>query len=214
MNPENSLNVDLDSRVKTSPRFKSDTVGDYFKYSKLDWWKPTSQEYTDQENIIETWLENRFFKRGLEIGPGFGRITDIISPHTDQLTLLEINQKAIKYLHQKFPLTTLVDGNVNNFDLWKGKFDLIAAVEILVHIPDISSLLDVVSESLNEEGVFITSITPKEKYGHKYTVIHRGIDPDEFENSLLSRGLQISKRTQTGNHINYEITKYPAFAGQ
>jgi len=207
MTPEYTLNVDLNSRVKNSPRYNADSVGEYFKSSQLDWWKPTNQEYIDQENIIDSWLKGKTFSRGLEIGPGFGRITNLIAPNTKQLVLVEINQRANRHLHHNYPLATIVDTNVDNFDLWKGKYDLIAAIEILVHIPNILALLDVVAESLEDNGMFITSITPKELYGNTYTVIHRGIDPEEFEQSLVERELHVIIKTPIGHHITYCITK-------
>lgn len=206
MAPETLL-VDLDNRIRNSPRFKATSISEYFQSSRLDWWKPTQEEYVDQENLIGSWLERQWFAKGLEIGPGFGRITKLIFPQVEELDLVEINQKAIKDLSRQFPTTNIFNTNVENFDMRKGKYDLVVAVEVLVHVPDISGLLESISQSLDKNGVFITSITPSECYGNKYTVIHRGIDPLEFEMSLAQNGLSVLEKSQIGHHLTYCLVK-------
>lgn len=209
MTVENTLNVDLDRRVQNSPRFKANTVHEYFQNSSLDWWKPKETPYLKQEFLIKKWLEGKRFKKGLEIGPGFGRITDIIAPRVERLTLVEINKKAIRSLGKKFPLAKILKIPAEKHTEWSGRYSIIVAVEVLVHIPNLPELLDVIAKSLEKEGVFITSITPDNFYKKKHTIIHRGINQEAFENALSQRNFRIIEKVQNEHLSTYLLTKKP-----
>ena len=206
MTAENTLNVDLDRRVSGSPRYKAHSVSEYFQESSLDWWKPTQDAYLDQSDQIRKWVHGNSFRNALEIGPGFGRITQIILPQTEKLTLIEVNEKAARQLGHKFSSARILRMPVENYE-WNEKFDLIVAVEVMVHIPKIPELLDRVSAGLDNGGRFITSITPDLFYKGKRTIIHRGINIGEFEIAMNTRGLEIVEKRQKDQLLSYELVK-------
>ena len=207
MTTERTLVVDLDKRINNSPRFQDGSVREYFRNSKLEWWKPTEPAYINQELLIADWLKGKHFQNGLELGPGFGRITNLIAPCVENLTLVEINKRAVKKLTAQFPTARILNKAVENFDDWKGNYSLIVAVEILVHIPDLSSLISRVSNSLDRGGVFITSITPDNFYNGKRTIIHRGINKEEFEKALYQNKLMIAQKVQNDHVLTYSLVK-------
>lgn len=207
MTTENTLNVDLNQRVLNSPRFKASTVSEYFRNNSLDWWKPKESPYLTQEFLIKKWLEGKRFKKGLEIGPGFGRITDIIAPRVERLTLVEINRKAIRSLEIKFSQAKILKVPAEKYADWRGRYGIIAAVEVLVHIPNLPELLDMIAESLEKGGLFITSITSDNFYKKKHTIIHRGINQKEFENALSQRQFKVDEKVQNKHLLTYLLKK-------
>lgn len=207
MSAERTLVADLDQRIESSPRFNANSVREYFQNSKLDWWKPTEASYVQQEHLIAAWLKGKHFRDGLEIGPGFGRITRLIAPKVENLTLVEINKRAVKKLTTQFPTSRILNNAAEDFGEWQGKYGLIAAVEILVHIPNLPPLLDAVTGSLDRGGTFITSITPDDLYKGKHTIIHRGINPEEFEDALGLRGLSVIEKIRKDNTLTYLSVK-------
>jgi predicted TPR repeat methyltransferase len=207
MTAERTLVVDLDQRIDKSPRFQANSVREYFQNSKLDWWKTTEPAYLNQERLVSRWLEGKCFQYGLEIGPGFGRITKLITPKVENLTLIEINKRAIKKLYRQFPSARILNKPAENFEDWEGNYGLIVAVEILVHIPNLPNLLDAINRSLNKGGLFITSITPDDFYKGKRTIIHRGINPEEFADALNQRKLSVVEKVQKDNILTYCLSK-------
>lgn len=204
---ERTLEVDLDQRVLNSPRFKAKSVQEYFQNSRLDWWKPKELPYLLQEEIIENWLKNKKFQRGLEIGPGFGRITKHLYPRVENLKLVEVNKKAIKSLEKQFSQAKIIRSAVENYSSWRNNYELIVAVEVLVHIPNVRRLVREVSESLEEGGIFIASITPDNKYGNKRTIIHRGINQKEFEGVLAEYKFVPKEKKVVGHLLTYCLIK-------
>ena len=207
MTTERTLVVDLDKRISDSPRFQDNSVREYFKNSKLDWWKPTEPAYINQELLIVDWLKGKYFQNGLELGPGFGRITNLIAPYVENLTLVEINKRAVKKLSVQFPTARILNKAAEDFDQWNGGYGLIVAVEILVHIPDLSSLISSVSGSLDRGGTFITSITPDNFYKGKHTIIHRGINKEEFEKALYQNKLLVAQEVQNDHIVTFSVIK-------
>ncbi len=206
-----TLVVDLDSRIRRSPRFKTHTLKEYWTGSKLRWWKPTDPAYVDQGRTIKKWLETKHFESALEIGPGFGRITKLFAKISSRVVLLEINRKASKLLRERFGDATVINADFLDFGFPNNTFDLAVAVDILVHIPDIEMFVNKVAACLKTNGQFITSITPLrwyEKNKVRRTIIHRGIDEGEFEH-CVSRffDMEAIHTSKNGQLITYLLRK-------
>lgn len=209
-----TLSVDLDARVQKAPRFKATTVAEYFRKSSLGWWKPEGANYQEQFFAIKHWLKLIHPVSIIEFGPGFGRITDLLSKREpDKLILVEVNQRACSILRARFPAAKLVSAAFNElaWQLEKDKHYLAVAIEVLVHVPDIRSLIKNIYTSLKPGGLFLTSITPLDWYKahwNRPTTIHRGIDQQEFER-FVSKLFRIEKRhtTKHGQQITYLLRK-------
>lgn len=207
-----TLVVNLDQRIKTSLRYRFNTVAEYFVSSKLEWWKPSNEYYNQQRRTIESWLKKLDPKSVLELGAGFGRISELLDKLANaDLTLLDINKKAISILEKKFPRRKIVEQEVNDFSFEKNKYDLIVAVELLVHIPNIKDLIEKIHDSLITNGTLITSITPDTWYQANWPrtpTIHRGINEREFED-FISSGFNVAKVTRSSNNqlVTYLLKK-------
>ncbi len=198
-----TLVVNLDQRIKTNPRYTHSTVTEYFANSKLDWWNPTNKYYAQQTNIIENWLEKISPKDILELGAGFGRISQLLDklPRVN-LTLVDINKKALNILKQEFPHRQIINSDINSFLSKKNKYDLLVAIELLVHIPNIEKLIQGVYNSLRKNGTLITSITPDSWYEANWPrkpTIHRGINEKEL-NDFVSKFFNIVEVNRSSNN--------------
>lgn len=207
MTYQETLIVDLDSKILRSPRFAASSIKDYFRESRLKWWCPTSTAHKEQECDIERYIGDTSYRNVAELGAGFGRITDIVASHAEQLTLVEINERASSLLVKKFPNAQVINTAVENFQSWQAQYDLIIAIAILMHIPNIPELMKVVASSVVFGGNVIVSIVPKSWYKNNRSVIHRGIDPDEFEQLLLKLQLLIMGKTQHDQILTYFLCK-------
>jgi|GEM_PF-6844993 len=215
-----TLIVDLDARIAaaTRPDFRgSRTVAEHWRKNDFNWWRAALMEnpsYDEQEQAIKGWLSHWEFNRILELGPGTGRITRILQPIcTNRLTLVEINKKFLQQLSQGFPEAQILNGDVTKLT-WhhEGPYNLIVAVEILVHIPDVIQLMVKIHQALTRPAAqAIVSITPLTWYEANYKgtpTVHRGIDRGEFEQllSALFRTRAVHEST-SGQHVSYWLEK-------
>lgn len=211
-----TLVVDLNSRVATSPKYPNmKSPADYFARTNIfkTWYKPTDKHHKSQENAIRQWLSNLNPKQSLELGPGLGRITQLlVDKHPEsELKLVEINKEYFKELSTKFPRRTLINADVEKYNFGKNKYDLVVATGLLVHIPNIDKLITKVHSSLTPGGTFITSITPESWYVKNRPGVHnldRGIDEKEFE-EFVSKFFDIEDihKSKNGQHITYNLKK-------
>lgn len=208
-----TLNVNLDQRVQAAPRYKGKSVAEYFADSKLQaWWKPTEEHYNEQTKTIDRWLKKLNPESILELGPGFGRISELLDRFShSEFTLVDINKQALRVLRNKFPHRHIVKEEINKFSFEKNKYNLIVAIELLVHIPDIEDLVGKIQNSLTSKGTFITSITPDTWYEENWRgipVTHRGINEREFED-LISLYFSIAEVNRSDNSqlVTYLLEK-------
>ena len=210
-----TLLVDLDARIRRSPLFKATTVAGYFRKSSLDWWKPEGKNYREQLSAVRQWLKFTHPASVIEFGPGFGRVTDLLSRHKpEKLVLVEVNRRACSVLRRKFPKAELIPATFKDFfgSRTEGdRYDLAVAIGVLVHVPNIVDLMGNIHSVLRHNGLFISSITPLSWYvaqGKSRTVIHRGIDRDEFE-KMVRRFFRIEDYNvnKNGQHITYLLRK-------
>jgi 2-polyprenyl-3-methyl-5-hydroxy-6-metoxy-1,4-benzoquinol methylase len=210
-----TLVVDLDGRVARSPKLRSKTVAEYFKKSNLKWWEAlaANRSFKEQERAIRGWIPHRRGKiaSALEIGPGTGRITAIIRPACERLTLIEINERFAKRLKKRFPGASLIVADATRCSWGAAAHDLVVATEILVHIPDVRHFLRKAAAALAPKGIAILSITPLDWYQRhvrRATTIHRGIDAREFER-FAGRFLAIRKchTSRNGQQRTYFLHK-------
>lgn len=207
-----TLKVNLNDRVQRAPRYTSNSVAEYFVNSKLEWWKPNSEYYNQQTRIIGQWLKKLNPKSVLELGSGFGRISELLDKLPEaELTLVDINKKALGVLEKRFPHREIVNSNISDFVLEEKKHDLIVAVEVLVHIPDIEDLVEKIHCSLIDKGLLIASITPDTWYQANWTrtpVTHRGINEREFEDFISQYFTFVKINKSTNNQlITYLLEK-------
>lgn len=200
---ERTLVTDLDQRISKSPRYNANSVKEYFRHSNLDWWRPIAPEYANQEILITKWLKGKHFEKGLELGPGFGRITGIIAPKVEDLILVEINKRAVKRLARSFPSANILNEALEDFKGWKENYGLVVAVEVFVHIPNLSDLLEKIAGCLDKRGLFIASITSDDFYKNKHTIIHRGINAEEFTGAINKFNLSRVDEVRKGDNITY-----------
>ena len=97
-----SLVVDLPGRLVQSGKYQGmKRPADYFARTNIfqSWYKPTSAEHKSQEKAISKWLSGLNPEHALELGPGLGRITQLVAskyPET-ALTLVDVNKTSFRF---------------------------------------------------------------------------------------------------------------------
>lgn len=201
-----TLQADLDGNIERSPRFKASSVAEYFRDSALKWWQPDKACHKEQSRAIDEWLKELEPRNALELGAGFGRISKLIDKIPGvELTLVDINTRAVKILRKEFPERDVQQITLEKFGFSKAPYDLVASIGVMVHVPDLVALTSRIHSALGSGGSWITSLTPTawyEKQNIKRAVIHRGIDPVEFD-SLISKRFEIADLHMSSNRQLY-----------
>ena len=74
----------------------------------------------------------------LEVGPGYGAVTDVLSTALPQLTCVEIDEKLATMLTERFsavPSVQILRGDASALDFVDGRFSGAACFTMLHHVP-------------------------------------------------------------------------------
>jgi SAM-dependent methyltransferase len=174
-------------------------IGKYYR----DMIDPDDKSYKKQESWLLDCLNKLFYsqpiKTVLELGCGYGRITkhfldyfhpdkmEVIDCSADQIMNLIAETKFSNYMQSRFDYH-LMDILTEHFDAFalknKNKFDLVIAVELLMHVPEehirkvIHNMLQlskntVISVDWARTGEYSEGITAPENFLHDYFELYK-----------------------------------------
>jgi Trans-aconitate methyltransferase len=96
--------------------------------------------HTDEKRIVakllDTVLGRRRHANGLDVGPGPGHITHLLSKRVSRLTLVEINHCYEDTLRSRYPTADLFIGSICDHKLDANSQDLILFSHVLYYIPE------------------------------------------------------------------------------
>lgn len=125
-----------------------------------DPWNFKDSEYENLKyNKINSFLENRYYDKGLELGCSIGVHTSFIAQHCKNLLAVDINRNAIETAKQSNQVLQNVDFQVmdilNEFPI--GSFQLISMCEIGYYFnrQDLLEIFQNIANTLSENGNFL-----------------------------------------------------------
>ena len=132
----------------------------------------------------------------LEVGPGFGATTDVLSESVPKLTAVEIDERLAGMLVERFAPTStveIVQGDATALTFEDGRFSGAACFTMLHHVPTVELqdvLLAEVARVLRPGGVLVAgdSLASEELEAHHEGDTYNPIDPALLEARLEAAG--------------------------
>lgn len=149
--------------------------------------------------LLNRYLSKRQDLDVLEIGTGSGFFLDFAreSFPNSRFSGVEYDQRLLAETAARATHAHLIQGNAENFDLGKGRFDLVVSFQVIEHLYNPGAMLDNVRAHLKPGGIFLVT-TPnlsglgarwmKEKW-HGYRDDHVSMKgKDEWDRLIASHG--------------------------
>lgn len=132
----------------------------------------------------------------LEVGPGYGATTDVLSDQVPRLTAVEIDEELAAMLEDRFagrPTVTIVRGDATALDFPAGRFSGAASFTMLHHVPTEQlqdRLFSEVARVLRPGGVFVASdsVARPDLKAHHEGDTYNPVDPGRLEERLSAAG--------------------------
>lgn len=149
-------------------------------------------------------LLNKYLKQQrnleiLEIGTGSGFFLDFAKDHFPNSCFsgVEYDERLLNETVSRAPHAKVIQGNAENFDLGKGRYDLVVSFQVIEHLYNPDVMLDNVRAHLKPGGIFLVT-TPnlsglgarwmKDKW-HGYRDDHVSLKgKEEWERLIASHG--------------------------
>lgn len=151
--------------------------------------------------LLNRYLSRRQDLEILEIGTGSGFFLDFareIFPNS-RFSGLEYDERLLAETASRAPHANLIQGNAENFDLGKSRFDLVVSFQVIEHLYNPGAMLDNVCEHLKPGGLFLVT-TPNlsgvgarwmKKKWHGYRDDHVSLmGKDEWDRLIVSHGFE------------------------
>jgi len=132
----------------------------------------------------------------LEVGPGYGAATDVVSESVGQLTAVEIDPKLVDYLTDRFashPQVLITEGDATALDFADGHFSGAICFTMLHHVPSTDlqdRLFAEVCRVLRPGAAFVASdnLANPELESHHEGDTYNPIDPATLPARLEAAG--------------------------
>lgn len=130
-----------------------------------------------RRDIIQNVVKNYHFKNVLDIGCGDGSISLPLITREKSLDLADLSANMLKVAQSNIPKellgnVTLHNTSLEQFETTK-KFDLILAIGLLAHVPDIASAIGILQEMLSSKGHLIIQFSDYSKLTTKMSFMTR-----------------------------------------
>src|SRR5581483_3863327 len=147
-------------KKKASAPKKADQYNDP-SFNYLDYWQARDYEHAAEEMAIGNLLKGKHFKRAVDIGGGYGRLSVFLEKYADKVVLAEPSQQQLdlsKVFLKDHPNVERKLMQVEKLDFKTGEVDLIAMIRVMHHLPDPTGAFDEIARVLSGNGYAIIEV--------------------------------------------------------
>jgi len=150
-------------------------IPDYEKYDYSAVWKGRRIEDIVEKAIVSRWAVG---ETGIELGGGFGRITQVIEKRVRQTFMLDYSLNNLWRASSRLKKTTLVRSTLERLPFDDSVFDFIALIRVIHHVPDPDALLAEVVRVARNGATFVLGIANQFDIGRRKDAAPLRISPE------------------------------------
>lgn len=135
-------------------------------HNYLNYWKGREYEHAAEEIAIARMLSGKSFKKAVDVGGGYGRLSVFLRNWADEVTLAEPSQQQLdiaeEFLRDKPKVVSRL-ARAEDLPFKDGELDLALVVRVLHHLPDPMPAFTEINRVLKKDGYFLLEFA---NYGH------------------------------------------------
>lgn len=136
------------------------------KHNYLHYWNGRLYEHLSEEIAIKRLLKNKRFKKAVDVGGGYGRLSVLLENYADKVILAEPSQQQLDlaedYLkdHPKVERCLL---QADDLKFENNEVDLVTMIRVMHHLPNPSPEFNEIARILSPKGYAIIEVA---NFGH------------------------------------------------
>lgn len=158
---QNSISADKNKKLIRKADQYNDPTHNYLRY-----WDGRDYEHAAEEMAIARLLAGRHFKKAVDVGGGYGRLSVFLRNYSDEVVLAEPSKQQLElakeFLKDK-PSVIPKLAQAEDLPLKDGEVDLAMVVRVLHHLPDPMPAFKEIHRVLKKDGYFLVEFA---NYGH------------------------------------------------
>jgi ubiquinone/menaquinone biosynthesis C-methylase UbiE len=128
------------------------------KHNYQDYWTGREYEHAAEEMAINRLLKGEHFKKAVDVGGGYGRLSKFLTKYADKVVLAEPSQQQLDIGKLYLKDTPEVERKLlqaADLKMPASSVDLVLVVRVLHHLPDPEAELSEIARVLKPGGTFI-----------------------------------------------------------
>jgi ubiquinone/menaquinone biosynthesis C-methylase UbiE len=142
-----------------APR-KADQYNDP-SFNYLNYWEERGYEHAAEELAINNLLKDKHFKKAVDIGGGYGRLSVLLENYADKVVLAEPSQQQLDIAEEFLENHPEIDRKLmqaDKLDFKQSEVDLITMIRVMHHLPDPTAEFSEISRVLSSDGYAIIEV--------------------------------------------------------
>lgn len=127
-------------------------------HNYLHYWDGRDYEHAAEELAIDRMIGDKHFKKAVDVGGGYGRLSAYLRRYADEVILAEPSQQQLdiaqEFLKDK-PGVTPKLAQAEKLPLKDGEADLVLVVRVIHHLPDPMPAFEEINRVLKKDGYFL-----------------------------------------------------------
>jgi ubiquinone/menaquinone biosynthesis C-methylase UbiE len=199
-------------KKKSAPK-KADQYNDP-SFNYLHYWNERNYEHAAEVMAINNLLKGKHFKKAVDIGGGYGRLSVELENYADRVVLAEPSQQQLDIAKEFLEGHSEVERRLmqaDKLDYKDGEVDLITMIRVMHHLPDPSAEFNEIARVLSGDGYAIIEVA---NYTHARNRIRYALKGKK----MPSEPVDIRTNNREGeiafvNHNPHTVIKQLAHAG-
>lgn len=176
---------------------KADQYNDS-KHNYLRYWDGRDYEQAAEEIMINKMLDGKKFKKAVDVGGGYGRLSVVLRQYSDEVTLAEPSQQQLdiakEFLKNK-PKVIAKLAQAEKLPFKDGELDLAMVVRVLHHLPNPLPAFEEIHRVLKKDGYFLIEFANyanfKNRVKHAAKLKKLPVDPVDIRSAENQRDDEI-----------------------
>lgn len=158
--------------------------------SYLEYWQGREYEQASEEIAIRRLLKGKKFKKAVDVGGGYGRLSVVLREFADEVTLAEPSKQQLdiakEYLKGK-PKVISRQAQAEKLPFNDGEIDLAMIIRIIHHLPDPTPAFEEIARVVKPGGYFLIEFANyanfKNRVKHAVKFERMPVDPVDIKTS-------------------------------
>jgi predicted TPR repeat methyltransferase len=134
-----------------------------------------------KELILKSNSEKSQFKKVIDLGCGTGLAGKDLRDISTNLIGIDISENMVSEAEKLDIYDSLIVGDiVEKLNMFRDKFDLLVALDVLIYIGDVQSIFQAVQNSCKPDSLFVFSVEIKDEGGYSLLKSSRYAHSDEY----------------------------------
>jgi len=142
----------------------TDVPPDYENYDYTREWAQKQIEDLAEKKLLESWIREKPGESCLELGGGFGRLTELFQRHFAKVVMVDFSNLNIRRASRRARDASILRSELHSLPFKDSSFDYVFMIRVVHHLSDPLSVIDEI-QRVSRDGATVIISAPNPIFG-------------------------------------------------